>query len=78
MPDKNGRLTTEEIVELIRQGERVEVEVTPSHSGTVFWFSPHAITVDPGTKELVLSADKADQLGQAFSTWADTKKGRQK
>jgi hypothetical protein len=73
MPDKNGRLTTEEIVELIRQGESVEVEVTPDHSGTVFWFSRHAITVDPGIKELVLSPDKADQIGQAFTAWAETK-----
>ena len=76
MPDQNGRLTTLEIVELIQQGVTVGVEVTPSHSGTVFWFSPRIITVDPGTKELVFSTHKARQIGEAFIAWADTRGGR--
>lgn len=75
MPDQNGRLTTLEIVELIQQGEKVEVEVTTSHSGTIFYFSPRAITVDPGVKEMVLSPGKADQISQAFAAWAEFKRG---
>lgn len=75
MPDENGRLTTPEIVELIQQGERVEVEVTHKHSGTVIYFTPYSITVDPGTREVVTSADKADQIGQAFGAWAQYKRG---
>jgi len=74
MPDRNGRLTTAEIVELIQQGEKVGVEITEDHSGTVIWFGRYDITVDPGIKETVLNPNKADQIGQAFITWAAVKR----
>lgn len=76
MPDKNGRLTTAEIVELIKEDEAVGVEITHDHGGTMIWFGHYAITVEPGIKEMVMSADKADQLGQAFTTWATVKRER--
>lgn len=76
MPDKNGRLTTAEIVELIQEGEAVGVEFTHDHGGTMIWFGRYGITVDPGIKELVVDPNKADQIGQAFIAWAAIRKER--
>lgn len=71
------RLTTAEIVELIMQGEKVDVEFTHDHAGTIVTFDSRAITVDPGKRELVFSTAKARQVGEAFIAWAEAKESRQ-
>lgn len=76
MPDRNGRLTADEIVELIEEGETVEVEFTTSHAGTILSFGRHAITVDPGKKEQVFTPAKAIEIGRAFIAWGETKRER--
>lgn len=75
MPDRNGRLTTEEIIECIREGEPVDLEFTHSHAGTVLQLTRRALVVDVGKREVVTDPDKARQIGEALIAWATFKEG---